>query len=91
MRYWLKACPKCEGDLAKRSDGVNGHYIQCVQCGDELCPAQVRALILEGFVPDGLSPKPPAVLQPHGRRYRMSEVSLQTAQDDLAMTQSYRR
>lgn len=86
MRYWLKACPKCSGDLAKRSDGINGAYIQCVQCGSELCPAQERALIQEGFVPSGLTPKAPAILPPQGRRYRMSEVSLQTAQDDLSVS-----
>ncbi len=90
MRYWLKACPKCTGDLVRRPDGVNGFYIQCVQCGDELCPEQERALVRQGFVPSGLRPIAPALLPPQGRRYRMSDVSLETARDDLSETRNSR-
>ncbi|HSP56140.1 MAG TPA: lysine biosynthesis protein LysW [Dehalococcoidia bacterium] len=32
MRYWLKNCPRCHGDLREESD-VYGAYIACVQCG----------------------------------------------------------
>ena len=87
MRYWLKACPKCEGDLARKSDGVNGWYVQCLQCGGELCAEQEQALLSTGVVPEGLAAKAPAVLPAQGRRYRMSERTLQTARDDLTVTE----
>lgn len=32
MRYWLKECPRCHGDLREESD-IYGKYIECVQCG----------------------------------------------------------
>lgn len=32
MRYWLKECPRCHGDLREESD-IYGKYIVCVQCG----------------------------------------------------------
>jgi hypothetical protein len=30
--YWLKQCPKCEGDLVSDRDEY-GEYISCLQCG----------------------------------------------------------
>lgn len=32
VRYWLKGCPRCGGDLTEESD-MYGRYISCVQCG----------------------------------------------------------
>ena len=32
MGLWLKACPKCGGDLYNDLD-VMGYYRQCLQCG----------------------------------------------------------
>ena len=32
MRYWLKQCPRCRGDLRQESD-IYGVYVACVQCG----------------------------------------------------------
>lgn len=32
MMYWLKACPKCGGDLHDAKDQF-GRYIACMQCG----------------------------------------------------------
>jgi hypothetical protein len=32
MRYWLKECPRCQGDLQEEKD-FYGQYISCVQCG----------------------------------------------------------
>ena len=32
MRYWLRECPRCSGDLREESD-IYGRYISCVQCG----------------------------------------------------------
>ncbi len=29
---WLKACPKCRGDLLLDSD-YYGHYVSCTRCG----------------------------------------------------------
>ena len=32
MRYWLKNCPRCQGDLREEADRY-GSFISCVQCG----------------------------------------------------------
>jgi len=29
---WLKACPRCHGDLLRQSD-IYGPYVGCLQCG----------------------------------------------------------
>ncbi len=33
--FWLKACPRCHGDLYREKD-VFGSYVSCLQCGHEL-------------------------------------------------------
>lgn len=33
--YWLKACPKCHGDLYPERDSY-GSYIACLQCSHYL-------------------------------------------------------
>ncbi len=43
MRFWLRACPKCGGDLELQLD-ITGAYVLCVQCGLELNPAQERLI-----------------------------------------------
>ena len=50
MKFWLRACPKCGGDLELQLD-VTGAYVQCVQCGLELNPVQERLLRSLGHVP----------------------------------------
>jgi len=30
--FWLKACPKCRGDLTVSADSY-GAYVYCLQCG----------------------------------------------------------
>jgi len=30
--YWLKACPRCHGDLHEETD-FYGPYVACIQCG----------------------------------------------------------
>jgi DNA-directed RNA polymerase subunit RPC12/RpoP len=47
MRYWLKTCPRCRGDLREESD-VYGKYIACVQCGYILRAEQEELLIAVG-------------------------------------------
>ncbi len=43
MKYWLKACPKCGGDLYDGTD-MFGPYVACLQCARYLSDAeQVRA------------------------------------------------
>ena len=32
MKYWLKVCSRCHGDLREESD-IYGKYVACVQCG----------------------------------------------------------
>jgi DNA-directed RNA polymerase subunit RPC12/RpoP len=32
MKYWLKVCPRCYGDLREESD-IYGKYVACMQCG----------------------------------------------------------
>ncbi len=40
---WLKACPKCEGDLYLRHE-IDGKDIVCLQCGyiKHILPERVR-------------------------------------------------
>ena len=48
MTFWLKACPKCAGDLRLQPD-LTGLYVACVQCGLELNSAQERLLRGPGY------------------------------------------
>ena len=67
MKFWLRACPKCAGDLQLKSD-ISGAYIECVQCGSELDNRQVRALVKFGYVPIHTPvPAPPVLVE--GRRH----------------------
>ena len=53
--YWLKACPRCRGDLHGDSD-AHGAYVACLQCGHYLTPAQESAMSsmrVELFEPAG--------------------------------------
>lgn len=40
---WLKACPRCRGDLFLDSDAY-GRFVSCIQCGNILDKAQERML-----------------------------------------------
>ena len=41
--FWLKACPRCQGDLLGQSDSY-GSYIACLQCGYQLQPEEESQL-----------------------------------------------
>jgi len=47
MKYWLKECPRCHGDLRVESD-IYGRYIACMQCGYILNQAEETKLMVEG-------------------------------------------
>ena len=47
MRYWLKQCPRCQGDLRQESD-IYGYYIACVQCGYIVNQAEEVRLLATG-------------------------------------------
>jgi hypothetical protein len=49
MRYWLKTCPRCHGDLRQESD-VYGKYIACVQCGYILRAEEEELLVATGLL-----------------------------------------
>jgi hypothetical protein len=49
MRYWLKECPRCHGDLRDESD-FYGRYIACVQCGHILQQAEEVQLTSTGVL-----------------------------------------
>ena len=55
---WLKACPRCKGDLY-REDDMYGSYIACLQCSRYVPVAGqdglTRPVIGPGRVPDRLS------------------------------------
>ena len=67
MKFWLKSCPKCGGDLEAKMD-ISGPYIECVQCGGELAPREQWALVKNGYIPAGLNATaaPPVLVE--GRR-----------------------
>ena len=54
--YWLKACPRCRGDLHEESDFF-GTYVACIQCGYVLNTGDEEALRLTG-VPERESAQP---------------------------------
>ncbi len=41
--FWLKACPRCKGDLHEVRD-VGDTYVSCLQCGRILTEAQEKSL-----------------------------------------------
>ena len=68
MKFWLRACPKCGGDLEQKED-LSGPYTECIQCGGELTPTQERLLHRLGYVPEGLAPMVPPPVLAEGRRH----------------------
>jgi hypothetical protein len=49
MKYWLKECPRCGGDLREESD-VYGKYVGCMQCGYSLKVAEENELRQHGRI-----------------------------------------
>jgi hypothetical protein len=47
--YWLKACPRCRGDLHDEKD-FYGAYVGCIQCGYVLNSLEEDALRLTGIL-----------------------------------------
>jgi hypothetical protein len=43
--FWLKACPKCHGDLYHSKDAY-GSFIACMQCSRYLTQAEEAKLVL---------------------------------------------
>ncbi|MBI2912490.1 MAG: hypothetical protein HYY03_01060 [Chloroflexi bacterium] len=54
MRYWLKQCPRCRGDLRQESD-IYGYYISCVQCGYILNQAEEARVLTAGILGEPFS------------------------------------
>ncbi len=65
MTFWLRACPKCGGDL-EVVEAVLETYVECVQCGLELTPVQEKVLRRRGRVP-AAPPLPAPALTHEGR------------------------
>lgn len=47
MKYWLKECPKCHGDLREEPD-IYDKYISCMQCGYTLRHEEEVVLLVTG-------------------------------------------
>lgn len=57
--YWLKACPRCVGDLRAEKD-IYGAYVACIQCGYVLTSDEENRLRVTGqpkVVEADLTPK----------------------------------
>lgn len=69
MKYWLKKCPKCSGDLREELDTL-GSYVQCLQCGYMLTHIQEAALMTSGVIDEPLvrEEEPQHSVSQHGRR-----------------------
>ena len=65
MTFWLRACPKCGGDLEAVED-ILGTYVECVQCGLELTSAQETVLRRGGRV-HAATPAPVPAVAHEGR------------------------
>ena len=68
MTFWLRSCPKCGGDL-EAVDSLLETYVECVQCGLELTPAQEYVLRRGGHV-RAVSPVPAPALTHEGRHVK---------------------
>ena len=55
--FWLKACPRCQGDLYREED-LFGSYVACIQCGHEL------SIMEELFLDDPTSKVSVEVVEP---------------------------
>ncbi len=44
VKFWLKGCTKCGGDLYLEED-VGDTYIKCISCGKELSFAEQNVLL----------------------------------------------
>ena len=49
MRYWLKECPRCRGDLHEEWD-IYGRFIACIQCGYILKESQETLLLMSSVL-----------------------------------------
>jgi len=47
--YWLKACPRCRGDLHEEKD-FYGAYVACIQCGYVVNSLEENALRPTGIL-----------------------------------------
>ncbi len=47
--FWLKACPRCRGDLHEESD-FYGPYVACMQCGYTLTSEEEEQLRVYGEI-----------------------------------------
>ena len=56
MKYWLKQCPRCRGDLREEPD-IFGEYIQCLRCGYTLTQEEETQLIAEGTLKSSTGPR----------------------------------
>jgi hypothetical protein len=73
MKYWLKRCPKCAGDLRQEVDTF-GLYIACMQCGYTLTYAQEAALMTSGTLPQPMvREEQPQVAGPLPARHRRGD------------------
>lgn len=57
MKYWLKACPRCHGDLREESD-IYGKYVECVQCAYILLSEDEQLLLAAGKLEPELIARP---------------------------------
>jgi len=56
--YWLKACPRCRGDLREEKD-IHGLFVTCIQCGYMATAAEEERLRLTGRIEMDAAAPPP--------------------------------
>jgi hypothetical protein len=47
--YWLRACPRCQGDLHEEKD-IHGVMVTCIQCGYVATASEEQQLRLAGAI-----------------------------------------
>lgn len=57
--FWLKACPRCRGDLREETD-IYGVSISCIQCGYVASVDEEQQLRLTGRIEVA---RPPSVVK----------------------------
>lgn len=69
MKYWLKKCPRCSGDLREEANTFET-FIACLQCGHTLTRLEETVLVTSGVIERPAREEEPQHEVPPRRRRR---------------------
>jgi uncharacterized Zn finger protein len=68
VTYWLKACPRCGGDMELVREPMMGTYVTCMQCANVLTAREEAHLRITGSIPAAVTAEAPPPVLIEGRR-----------------------